>query len=150
MKLKINGTEHVLDVDGEMPLLWAVRDIVGLTGSKFGCGAAQCGCCTMHVDGEAVRSCVTPVSTVVGKKITTVEGLAPDLATRIHEAWIAEQVPQCGYCQIGQQMQAAALLQKTPHPTDAQITESMDGNLCRCGTYNMIRAAIHRAAKATA
>ena len=146
MRLSINDTDHDLDVDGEMPLLWAVRDVVGLRGSKFGCGAAQCGCCTMHLDGEAIRSCVTPVSACEGKRVTTIEGLGPEFARRLHDAWVAEHVPQCGYCQVGQQMQAAALLAKTPHPTDDQIVAAMNGNLCRCGTYNQIRTAIKRAA----
>jgi isoquinoline 1-oxidoreductase subunit alpha len=144
--MTINGSEHDLDVDAEMPLLWAVRDVVGLRGSKFGCGAAQCGCCTMHLDGEAVRSCVTPVSSCEGKHVTTIEGLEPEFAKRLRDAWVAEQVPQCGYCQIGQQMQAAALLAKSPHPTEDQIVATMNGNLCRCGTYNQIRTAIVRAA----
>ncbi|MBV8356156.1 MAG: (2Fe-2S)-binding protein [Candidatus Eremiobacteraeota bacterium] len=146
ISLTINGIRHQVDVPTQMPLLWVIRDVVGMTGTKFGCGAAQCGCCTVLLDGEAVRSCVTPVSRAVGKKVTTVEGLSESALERLQSAWVAEQVPQCGYCQSGQLMSAAALLTKTSHPTDAQITEAMNGNLCRCGMYAQIRRAIRRAA----
>ncbi|MBV8151547.1 MAG: (2Fe-2S)-binding protein [Candidatus Eremiobacteraeota bacterium] len=146
ISLTINGIRHQVDVPTQMPLLWVIRDVVGMTGTKFGCGAAQCGCCTVLLDGEAVRSCVTPVSRAVGKKVTTVEGLSESALERLQSAWVAEQVPQCGYCQSGQLMSAAALLTKTSHPTDAQITEAMNGNLCRCGMYAQIRRAIKRAA----
>ena len=144
--LKVNGKTHTLDVEPDMPLLWALRDEIGLTGTKFGCGIAQCGACTVHVDGVAMRSCSIPVSTAAGKDITTIEGLAsPDGKLHpVQAAWVAEDVPQCGYCQSGQIMAAAALLKQKPNPTDADI----DGitNICRCGTYIRIRRAIHRAA----
>ena len=144
--LKVNGKTHTLDVEPDMPLLWAIRDEIGLTGTKFGCGIAQCGACTVHIDGVAMRSCSIPVSTAAGKDITTIEGLAsPDGKLHpVQTAWIAEDVPQCGYCQSGQIMAAAALLKQKPNPTDADI----DGitNICRCGTYIRIRRAIHRAA----
>jgi isoquinoline 1-oxidoreductase subunit alpha len=148
--LKVNGKIHTLDVEPEMPLLWALRDEIGLTGTKFGCGIAQCGACTIHVNGVAMRSCVTPVAGAVGKDITTIEGLA-SADGKLHPvqaAWVAEDVPQCGYCQSGQIMAAAALLKQKPKPTDADI----DGitNICRCGTYVRIRRAIHRAAEAKA
>jgi aerobic-type carbon monoxide dehydrogenase small subunit (CoxS/CutS family) len=130
-----------------MPLLWAVRDVIGLTGTKYGCGMAQCGACTVHLDGQAVRSCSVPVSAAAGKAVTTIEGLSADGSHALQRAWLAEQVPQCGYCQSGQLMQAAALLATTPHPTDAEIDTAMAGNICRCGTYSRIRAAIHRAAQ---
>ena len=144
--LTINGKAVSLDIDPDMPLLWALRDHAGLKGTKFGCGIAACGACTVHVDGAAVRSCVTPVGTV-GGPVTTIEGLSDgETLSAVQEAWIAEQVAQCGYCQSGQIMNAAALLAETPNPTDAQIDEAMAGNLCRCGTYQQIRAAIHRAA----
>ena len=134
-----------------MPILWAVRDVVGLTGTKFGCGVAQCGACTVHLDGTAIRSCVTPVSAAVGKHITTIEGLAPeDRPHPLQVAWVADQVPQCGYCQSGQIMSAAALIAKTPNPSDAQIHAAMSGNICRCGCYERINGAIRRAAKAGA
>jgi len=129
-----------------MPLLWVVRDELGLTGTKFGCGVAACGACTMHIDGEATRTCVLPVSAAAGKKVRTIESLSKDNSHPVQRAWIAEQVPQCGYCQSGQIMAATALLRKEPHPTDAQIDEAMT-NICRCGTYDRIRSAIHRAAK---
>jgi isoquinoline 1-oxidoreductase subunit alpha len=145
ISLIVNGQRHDIDVDPSMPLLWAIRDVVGLTGPKFGCGEALCGCCTMHIDGEAVRTCVLPVSLAHGKKITTIEGLSEERSHPVQQAWIAEQVPQCGYCQSGQLMAAAALLAKNPKPTDAEIDASMT-NICRCGTYDRIRAAIHRAA----
>jgi aerobic-type carbon monoxide dehydrogenase small subunit (CoxS/CutS family) len=129
-----------------MPLLWVIRDELGLTGTKFGCGVSQCGCCTVHVDGEATRSCVLPVSQVVGKQVHTIESLSTDNSTAIQKAWIAEQVPQCGYCQSGQIMAAAGFLSKNANPSDAQISEAIT-NICRCGTYDRIRSAIHRAAR---
>jgi isoquinoline 1-oxidoreductase alpha subunit len=144
--LKVNGKTHTLDIEPDMPLLWAIRDEIGLTGTKFGCGIAQCGACTVHIDGVAMRSCSIPVSTAAGKDIITIEGLAsPDGKLHpVQAAWVAEDVPQCGYCQSGQIMAAAALLKQKPNPTDADI----DGitNICRCGTYIRIRRAIHRAA----
>ena len=147
MKLNVNGTVHELDAPAEMPLLWALRDLLDLTGTKFGCGMAQCGACTVHLDGAPIRSCVTPVSAAAGRSITTIEGIAAsELGQRVQAAWIAEDVPQCGYCQSGQVMSAVALLRDHPTPTDAEIDAAMDGNLCRCGTYNRIRSAIHRAA----
>lgn len=145
--LTINGTEQQIDLPGEVPLLWALRDGLGLTGTKFGCGVAACGACTVHIDGEAVRACQVPIADVWGE-VTTIEGHGtPDAMSALQEAWVAEDVAQCGYCQSGQIMQAAALLAETPAPTDADIDAAMDGNLCRCGTYPRIRAAIHRAAK---
>ena len=147
IKLNVNSQEHELDIPPDMPLLWALRDVLGLTGSKYGCGIGQCGACTVHVDGEAVRSCITPVSAVVGKKVVTIECLSPDGSHPVQRAWIAESVPQCGYCQPGQIMTAAALLARNPKPTDADIDAAMSGNLCRCGTYQRIRRAIHRAAQ---
>jgi aerobic-type carbon monoxide dehydrogenase small subunit (CoxS/CutS family) len=144
--LSINDATHAVDVPDDMPLLWVVRDIVGLKGTKFGCGVAQCGACTMHVDGVATRTCVLPVKNAVGKKIHTIESLSSDNSHPVQRAWIEEQVAQCGYCQSGQIMAAAALLKKTPKPTDAQITAAMT-NICRCGTYNRIRSAIHKAAE---
>jgi isoquinoline 1-oxidoreductase subunit alpha len=147
MKLNVNGTAHEIDAPAEMPLLWALRDLLNLTGTKFGCGMAQCGACTVHLDGAPIRACVTPVSAAAGRAITTIEGIAAsDLGQRVQAAWIAEDVPQCGYCQSGQIMSAVALLRDHPVPTDADIDAAMDGNLCRCGTYNRIRRAIHRAA----
>ncbi len=147
MDLLINGKTQDVQADGAMPLLWVLRDVLNMTGTKFGCGVAACGACTVRVDGQAVRSCVTPVSTVVGKQIQTIESLGTaDKPHALQAAWIAEQVPQCGYCQSGMLMAAAALLDKTPHPTDADIDLAMT-NLCRCGTYQRVRAAIHRAAK---
>ena len=143
----LNGKPQTVDADPQTPLLWVIRDTVGLTGTKFGCGISQCGACTVHVDGEARRSCVTPVSTVAGKKITTIEGLSTDRSHPLQQAWIAEQVPQCGYCQSGQIMQAAALLAKNKSPSREQIVSHMNGNICRCGTYNRIVAAIQQAAK---
>jgi isoquinoline 1-oxidoreductase alpha subunit len=145
--IRINGTPHDIDVDPQMPLLWAVRDIVGLTGTKFGCGIGACGACTVHMDGQAVRSCITPVSVADGHEIVTIEGLSADGHHPVQNAWRANNVPQCGYCQPGQIMQAAALLQQTPKPTDQQITDAMSGNICRCGTYVRIRAAIKSAAE---
>jgi len=144
--LTINGQVQHLDVEPDTPLLWALRDTLKLTGTKFGCGQALCGACTVHVDGEATRSCVLPVSAVVGRKITTIEGLDPKGEHPVQKAWIAHDVPQCGYCQSGQIMSAAALLARNPKPTDADIDSAMSGNICRCGTYNDIRAAIHTAA----
>ena len=147
MQLHINGTVHDVDVDPETPLLWVLRDVIGLTGTKYGCGIAQCGACTVHVDGYAMRSCQLAVGDVEGK-ITTIEGLGnPAALHAVQEAWIENQVAQCGYCQSGQIMQAAALLAETPDPTDAEIDEAMWGNLCRCGTYPRIRKAVKDAAK---
>jgi isoquinoline 1-oxidoreductase subunit alpha len=146
ISITVNGKHHVLDVPAEMPLLWVIRDELGMTGTKFGCGVAQCGCCTVHIDGVATRSCVVPVSTVAGKQIHTIESLSPDSSHPVQKAWVAEQVPQCGYCQSGQIMAAAALLKKKPKPTDAEISDAMT-NICRCGTYDRIRSAIHRAAQ---
>ena len=147
LPLSINGRAHQVDVPPDTRLLWVLRDVVGLTGTKFGCGIAQCGACTVHLDGEPVRSCVTPVSQVGTRKITTIEGLSPDGSHPVQEAWIAEDVPQCGYCQSGQIMSAAALLASKASPTDGDIDEAMAGNVCRCGTYDRIRRAIHRAAR---
>ncbi len=143
----INGRETLSDQPSDTPLLWVIRDELGLTGTKFGCGMAQCGACTVHVNGVPTRSCVTPVSAVQGKRITTIEGLSADGDHPLQKAWIAEQVPQCGYCQSGQIMAAAALLARTKSPTREQIVQHMSGNLCRCGTYNQIVAAIQRAAR---
>jgi len=145
--LTVNGRLHTLDVDADTPLLWVLRETLGLTGTKYGCGIAQCGACTVHIDGRATRSCVTPVSAVQGRRIDTIEGLSASSDRRLRDAWIAEQVPQCGYCQSGQLMSAAALLAATPHPSDADIDSAMSGNICRCGTYQRIRRAIHRAAQ---
>ncbi len=146
MRIVVNGASHEIDADPEMPLLWALRDVIGLTGTKFGCGIAACGACTVHIDGAAVRSCQVPLGEVRGA-VTTVEGLGrPGALSVIQAAWVAHQVAQCGYCQPGQIMQAAALLAETPAPTDAEIDAAMAGNLCRCGTYPKIRAAIHDAA----
>ena len=147
MKLRVNGTDHTVDVDPEMPLLWVLRDVLGLTGTRYGCGEALCGTCTVHLDGRAVRSCVTPVRRVEGHAVTTIEGLAPDAGHPLQQAWLELRVPQCGYCQAGQLMTAAALLAVKPRPSEAEVEASMAGNLCRCGTYPRIRAAIHRAAK---
>jgi isoquinoline 1-oxidoreductase alpha subunit len=147
MKLTINGQSHDVDVPDDMPLLWVIRDVVGLTGTKFGCGMAQCGACTVHVDGAPLRSCITPASAVAGKKITTIEGLSADTSHAVQRAWIDVDVVQCGYCQSGQIMAAAALLAVTPKPTDADIDAAMSGNICRCGTYQRIRTAVHRASE---
>jgi len=145
--LTVNGKRHDVDVSADMPLLWVLRDTIGLTGTKFGCGLSQCGACTVHLDGQPTRSCVTPVSSVGAKKVTTIEGLSPTTSHALQVAWIAEQVPQCGYCQSGQLMSAAALLAKTPKPTDADIDAALSGNICRCGTYQRIRRAVHRASR---
>ena len=146
ISLTVNNKPYNVDVAPDMPLLWVIRDVIGLTGTKFGCGLSQCGACTVHLDGNAVRSCSTPASLAAGKKVTTIEGLSPNSSHALQIAWIAEQVPQCGYCQSGQIMSAAALLAKTPKPTDAQIDTAMTGNICRCGTYQRIHRAIKRAA----
>ena len=145
-KLTVNGRATTVEAPADMPLLWVIRDILNLKGTKYGCGMSVCGMCTVHVNGEATRSCVTPVSSVAGKRITTIEGLSPDGSHPLQEAWMEIDVPQCGYCQAGQIMSAAALLAKNAKPTDAQIQEAMDGNLCRCGTYLRIREAIRKAA----
>jgi isoquinoline 1-oxidoreductase subunit alpha len=146
IKLRVNDKDVSVDVDPDMPLLWVLRDKLGLTGTKYGCGAALCGACTVHLAGEPVRSCVTPVRAVGARPITTIEGLSPARSHPVQKAWIELDVPQCGYCQSGQIMSAAALLAHNPQPTDAEIDTAMAGNLCRCGTYQRIRAAIHRAA----
>jgi isoquinoline 1-oxidoreductase alpha subunit len=146
-KLNVNGKHTEIDVDPDMPLLWVLRDTLGLTGTKFGCGMALCGACTVHLDGQPIRSCVTPVSAIGTKAVTTIEGLSPDRSHPVQRAWIELDVPQCGYCQSGQIMSAAALLAHTTEPSDADIDTAMSGNLCRCGTYQRIRAAIHRAAQ---
>ena len=145
LELEINGRTSRVDVEGDTPLLWVLREQVGLTGTKYGCGIAQCGACTVHIDGTPTRSCSFPVSAAVGKKVTTIEGLSPDSTNPIQQAWVQLDVPQCGYCQSGQIMAATALLKAHPRPTDAQIDEAMS-NICRCGTYQRIRAAIHSAA----
>jgi len=144
--LNLNGRDTTLDVDEDMPLLWALRDIAGLTGTKYGCGMALCGACTVHLEGAPVRSCVTPVRAASGKRVMTIEGLSSDNSHPVQRAWIELDVPQCGYCQSGQIMSAAALLAQNPQPSDADIDAAMAGNICRCGTYQRIRAAIHRAA----
>ena len=146
IKLLINQKTHAIDVDPRMPLLWAIRDVVGLTGTKYGCGIAQCGACTVHLEGTPIRSCSIPVSAAAGKSITTIEGLSSDSSHPVQQAWILEQVPQCGYCQSGQILSAAALLKRNPQPTDKDIDAAMQGNLCRCGTYPRIRKAIKTAA----
>lgn len=147
IQLKINGREHQFDGDPEMPLLWYLRDVLGMTGTKFGCGAGLCGACTVHQNGVAIRSCITPVKRAVGKDITTIEGLGAQGPHVLQKAWEKFNVPQCGYCQPGQIMQAASLLNKTPKPGDQDIDEAMQGNICRCGTYQRIRAAIKAAAE---
>ena len=147
LTLLVNGRSQAVDVAPDTPLLWVLRDTLGYTGTKYGCGMSQCGACTVHVDGVATRSCVTPVGTVAGKKITTIEGLSPDRSHPVQQAWIAEQVPQCGYCQSGMLMTASALLAKKPKPTDADIDDALGGHICRCGTYQRIRRAVHRAAE---
>ena len=146
LTLLVNGRTHTVDVSGDTPLLWVLRDALGLTGAKYGCGIGACGACTVHLDGQPVRACAIPVSTIGPKPITTIEGLSPDGGHPVQRAWIAEHVPQCGYCQSGQIMSAVALLARNPVPTDAEIDAGMAGNICRCGTYRRIRAAIHRAA----
>jgi isoquinoline 1-oxidoreductase subunit alpha len=145
--LQVNGRERAVDAAPEMPLLWALRDLMNMTGTKYGCGIGMCGACTVHLDGQAVRSCQTPVGTVGGRKVVTIEGLSGDGRHPLQIAWIAEQVPQCGYCQSGQIMQAAAFMAKTPQPTREQIDRAMTGNICRCATYQRIRQAIERAAQ---
>ena len=145
--LNVNGRDLKADVEPDTPLLWTLRDGLGLTGTKFGCGMAQCGACTVHLDGQPIRSCVTPVSAVGNKKVTTIEGLSADGTHPVQRAWEAEQVPQCGYCQSGQIMSAAALLARNPKPSDDDIDNAMAGNICRCGTYQRIRKAIHTAAE---
>ena len=147
IKFTLNGKPQTVDASPEMPLLWVLRDTLGMTGTKFGCGMALCGACTVHINGDAVRSCITQVSTVAGKTVTTIEGLSADASHPVQAAWIEEDVPQCGYCQSGQIMSAASLLAKKAQPTDADIDEAMRGNICRCGTYQSIRKAIHRAAQ---
>jgi len=147
MKLTVNGVEREVNAPPDMPLLWALRDLLGLTGTKFGCGIAQCGACTVHLDGVPKRSCVTPVSVAAGKKITTIEGLSRDGSHPVQRAWTELDVVQCGYCQSGQIMSAAALLAAKPDPSDADIDAALSGNICRCGTYQRIRAAVHRAAE---
>jgi aerobic-type carbon monoxide dehydrogenase small subunit (CoxS/CutS family) len=147
IKFSLNGKPQTVDVSPQMPLLWVLRDTLGMTGTKFGCGMALCGACTVHQNGQAIRSCITPISSVAGKSITTIEGLSPDSGHAVQQAWLENDVPQCGYCQSGQIMAAAALLAKKAKPTDADIDEVMRGNICRCGTYQGIRRAIHRASE---
>ena len=147
IRFTLNGKPQSVNVEPNMPLLWVLRDTLSMTGTKFGCGMALCGACTVHIDGEATRSCVTPIASVAGKKVTTIEGLSPDHSHPVQQAWLELDVPQCGYCQSGQIMSAASLLAKTSNPTDAQIDDAMSGNICRCGTYQQIRQAIHRAAQ---
>lgn len=149
ISLNVNGTTYEVDAASSTPLLWVIREHLGLTGTKYGCGIARCGACTIHLDGQAIRSCVTPVSKAVGKEVVTIEGLSPDNSHPVQLAWIAEDVVQCGYCHSGQIMAAAALLKRNPRPSDADIDGAMSGNLCRCGTYLRIRRAIHRAADMT-
>jgi isoquinoline 1-oxidoreductase subunit alpha len=146
MKLVVNGKDVEVTPPDDMPLLWVLRDLLGFTGTKFGCGVSQCGACTVHLDGKAVRSCITPAAAVGGRKVTTIEGLSPDASHPVQRAWAEVDVVQCGYCQSGQIMAAAALLETNPSPTDTDIDEAMAGNLCRCGTYQRIREAVHRAA----
>jgi len=146
IKFTLNGKPQEVDVTPDMPLLWVLRDTLGMTGTKFGCGMSLCGACTVHVNGIAARSCVTAIANVQGKAVTTIEGLSPDVTHPVQRAWIELDVPQCGYCQSGQIMSVASLLERVPHPTDADIDELMIGNICRCGTYQEIRKAIHRAA----
>src|SRR5271165_93049 len=147
IQFMVNGKQQSVDVPANMPLLWVLRDTLGMTGTKFGCGMALCGACTVHIEGQATRSCITPISSVAGKKITTIEGLSPDRSHPVQRAWIEVDVPQCGYCQSGQIMSAAALLRLNPAPSDSEIDEAMKGNICRCGTYQRIREAVHRAAE---
>ena len=148
--LQVNGQERAVDAEPAMPLLWALRDLLNMTGTKYGCGIGMCGACTVQLDGQAVRSCQTPVNAVGSRKVTTIEGLSSDGSHPVQRAWVAEQVPQCGYCQSGQIMQAAALISKIPHPTREQINQAMTGNICRCATYQRIRRAIERAAQESA
>jgi isoquinoline 1-oxidoreductase alpha subunit len=150
IKIEVNGVTHELNVDPDMPILWVLRDVLGLTGTKYGCGQALCGACSVHLDGHVVRSCCTPVRRADGKSITTIEGLSEDGTHPLQQAWIEMAVPQCGFCQAGQIMSAAALLRKEPQPSDEQIEQSLAGNLCRCGTYTRIRAAVKRAAELAA
>jgi len=150
LTLRVNGTDHTVDVEAETPLLWVLRDSIGLTGTKFGCGIAKCGVCTVHINGQAAKSCTTKASAAVGKDITTIEGLSPDSSHPVQVAWVEGGVPQCGYCQSGQIMTVAALLKRTPNPSDFDIDTTMADNLCRCGTYQRIRSAIHRAAEIAA
>jgi aerobic-type carbon monoxide dehydrogenase small subunit (CoxS/CutS family) len=145
----LNGKPQIVDAVPAMPLLWVLRDLLGMTGAKFGCGMALCGACTVHIDGEAARSCVTPISSIAGKRVTTIEGLSSNRTHPVQQAWMEADVPQCGYCQSGQIMAAASLLAKNPRPTDTDIDEAMRDNICRCGTYQEIRQAIHRAAELT-
>jgi aerobic-type carbon monoxide dehydrogenase small subunit (CoxS/CutS family) len=147
IKFSLNGKTQSVDVSPQMPLLWVLRDTLGMTGTKFGCGMALCGACTVHLNGQAIRSCITPVSSVAGKNVLTIEGLSADSSHAVQRAWTEQDVPQCGYCQSGQIMAAAALLAKKANPTDADIDEVMRGNICRCGTYQSIRRAIHRASE---
>ena len=147
MRLNVNSRSYEVDIEPETPLLWVLRDALGLTGTKYGCGIDECGACTVHVNGEPVRSCAVKISAAAGKRITTIEGLSPDSSHPLQKAWVAEQVPQCGYCQSGQIMQAAALLAKNPNPSRGEIVTHMNGNICRCGTYNRIIAAIQRASR---
>ena len=146
IRVRVNGVEHALEVDPEMPLLWALRDVLNLTGTKYGCGQALCGACSIHLDGQVVRACVTPIRRADGRSVTTIEGLSPDGSHPLQRAWVDLGVPQCGFCQAGQIMNAAALLAKIPKPSDAEIDQSLAGNLCRCGTYTRIRAAVKKAA----
>ncbi len=145
--LRVNGRSHTVDLPPDTPLLWTIRDVIGLTGTKYGCGIALCGACTVHLDGQPVRSCSTSISSVGNREVTTIEGLSPDGSHPVQRAWVAEDVPQCGYCQSGQIMAAAALLEENANPSDDDIDTAMAGNICRCGTYDRMRAAIHRAAK---
>jgi isoquinoline 1-oxidoreductase subunit alpha len=148
--IKVNGSTHSVDVDGDTPLLWVLRDVLGMTGTKFGCGMALCGACTVHVDGVAVRSCITPVESISGLAVTTIEAIgATPAGAKIQKAWLDREVVQCGYCQSGQIMSASALLASNPHPTDADISDAMSGNICRCGTYGRIREAIKQAAQSS-
>ncbi len=147
ISLNVNGTIHDIDIEPDMPLLWVLRDILGLTGTKFGCGVALCGACTVHIDGEPARACITAVSTLSEKQVTTIEGISTDASHPVQQAWIEEQVTQCGFCQSGQIMSAIVLLQRNPKPTDLDIDKAMSGNICRCGTYQRIRSAIKRASE---
>ena len=150
-KIKVNGVEHEVDVDGDLPLLWVLRDVLGMTGTKFGCGMALCGACTVHIDGEATRSCITTIDSLGNSKVTTIEAIGETPAGKaIQKAWLDKEVVQCGYCQSGQIMSASALLASHPHPSDSDINDAMSGNICRCGTYSRIRAAIKQAAEANA